>query len=687
MKRFSLLFLTIITFFFFVQAELKADKNDLPERYKKWLDEEVVYIILPLEKEVFLQLKTDRERDLFIEAFWRHRDPTPGTPDNEFKKEHFRRISYVNHFFGRGTPKPGWRTDRGRMYIILGEPNDIQRFEGKSQVYPSEIWFYQGMTHLGLPSGFNLVFFQEGGTGEFELYSPLRDGPQALLTSYWGDPMDYIKAYEMLQEVEPNLALVSLSLIPGEGGAAYGRPSLSSDLLIQRVESTPAREVEDRYAQKFLQYKDIVEVEYSSNYIDSDALVKVVKDSSGLYFVHYAIEPERLSVSQYQNTFSTSLKLNGTAVDSEGRTIYQFEKDINLSFDQEQMKNISARPLSIRDMFPLIPGEHKLSILLKNEVSKEFTSLERNLVIPQEDGGLQMTSLMLGYAASKKKAGEQRLRPFQIGNDQIFLQSNRVFLQQDNLLLAFQVHGLTEELKERGQLRFTFFKMDEEFRTFTKTFDQYPDLPNILETFSLGEFPPAHYRIQASLFLDSQEVLSDSDMFDITYSEAIARPWIYQQLLSPAQDPIYSYLIGVQLFNSGKVEEAKTRLQEAFRKKPDSVEFAQNLARVHMRLGEYKEVETILYPFLNRLERTPYELLFTMGKAYQNMGKLDKALEIFDKAITDYGLNIFILNSIGECYFQLGNTQEALAAWEKSLEISPDQPQIKKSVDTLKEKK
>ena len=687
MKKFFLLFLTIVTFFFFVQAELKADRNDLPERYKKWLDEEVVYIILPLEKEVFLQLKTDRERGLFIEAFWKHRDPTPGTPDNEFRNEHYRRINYVNHFFGRGTPKPGWLTDRGRMYIILGPPNDIERFEGKSQVYPSEVWFYQGMTNLGLPPGFNLVFFQEGGTGEYKLYSPLKDGPQALLTSYWGDPVDYVAAYEKLQELEPNLALVSLSLIPGEGGGAYGRPTLSSDLLIQRVESTPEREVEDRYAQKFLQYKDIVEVEYSANYIDSDALVKVVKDSSGLYFVHYAIEPERLSVNQYQNTFSTSLKLNGTVADSEGRTIYQFEKEINLSFDQEEMKNISAKPLSIRDMFPLIPGQHKLSILLKNEVSKEFTSLERNLVIPPEDGGLQMTSLMLGYAASKKKAGEQRLRPFQMGNDQIFLQSNRVFLQKDNLLLAFQVHGLTEELKERGQLRFTFFKMDEEFRTFTRTFDQYPDLPNILETFSLGEFPPAHYRIQASLFMDGQEVLSDSDMFDITYSEAIPRPWIYQQLLSPAQDPVYSYLIGVQLFNNGKVEEAKARLQEAFHKKPDSIEFALILARVHMRLGEYKEVETVLYPFMNRLERPPYELLFTMGKAYQNMGKLDKAIEIFDKAITDYGLNILLLNSIGECYFQMGNTQEALAAWEKSLEISPDQPQIKKSVDTLKEKK
>lgn len=188
-KMSLLLFLSTL---FFIAAEAKAGKDTLPARHKKWLEEEVIYIIAPIEKEVFLKLQTDRERNLLIEAFWKHRDPTPGTQENEFKKEHYRRINYTNHFFGRGTPKPAWKTDRGRIYIILGEPNDIQRFEGESTTYPSIVWFYQGKTNLGLPPGFHLVFFQERGTGEYRLYSPLRDGPQALMPSYFGDPMDYL---------------------------------------------------------------------------------------------------------------------------------------------------------------------------------------------------------------------------------------------------------------------------------------------------------------------------------------------------------------------------------------------------------------------------------------------------------------------------------------------------------------
>jgi GWxTD domain-containing protein len=290
-----------------------GDSKNLPERHKKWLEEEVVYIITDLEKEVFLKLDSDRERDQFIDAFWKQRDPTPGSPENEFKTEHYRRINHANHFFGRTTPKAGWKTDRGEIYIILGEPNDITRYEGSTQVYNTEVWFYQGMTKYGLPPGFNMIFFQEGGTGEYKLYSPLQHGPQALMTSYFGDYADYLAAYQHLMELEPELAEVSLSLIPGERNLALDRPSLSSDILIQRVFTMPSREIKEKYAQKFLELKDVIEVEYSANYIDCDAVVKILQGPSGMYFVHYAIEPERLSVNQFENKFYTTLKLNGTS--------------------------------------------------------------------------------------------------------------------------------------------------------------------------------------------------------------------------------------------------------------------------------------------------------------------------------------------------------------------------------------
>lgn len=664
-----------------------ASKTDLSPQYRKWLEEDVVYIISPLEKDVFLKLTSDRERDLFIEAFWKHRDPTPASSENEFRTEHFRRISYANHFFGREAPKPGWKTDRGRMYIILGEPNDIQRFEGESQVYPTEIWFYQNKAELGLPAGFNLVFFRQGGVGEYKLYSPARDGPQALLTSYIGDPTDYRTAYNTLRDVAPELAQVSLSLVPGEGTTAFGRPSLSSDLLLQQVESIPQRLIEERYAEKFLQYKDTVEVEYSANYIDSDSLVKVVKESSGIHFVHFSIELKKLSVNQYENKYYTTLKMNGRVTTLDGKPVYQFERDISLDFDEEKIVAVSRQPLDIHYMFPLIPGNYRLSILIKNEASKEFTSLEQAVSIPAGEGAIEMTSPILGYETAQKETGQANLRPFRLGTTQVSCQPNRVFLRSETLNVAFQVHGLSADQREKAELRYEFLKNDEPFRSSSRTAAEYPQLPDLLEKFPLGEFAPAHYRLRVSLLVEGRDIVAAEEEFDVTPLETIGRPWFYSRLLPAPSDAIYDYLIGGQLFNVGQLDEAIPRLERAWQRRPESADFSQSLAQAYLARGEYKKVEPLLLPFLSGEKAAKYEVYFLLGTARQKGGEFDKAIAMFDQAIAHYGTNTIILNSVGECYYEKGDAKSALAVWEKSLAINPGQPQIQKAVDALKGKR
>lgn len=668
-------------------AHQKTQKRSLPERFANWLEEEVVYIIAPLEEEVFLQLQSDRERDLFIQAFWAQRDPSKGDNENEFRKEHNRRINYANQYFGRATPKAGWKTARGRMYIILGEPNDRIRFEGKNQVYNTEVWFYQGLSKVGLPPGFNLVFFQQGGVGEYILYSPLKDGPMALLTSDFGDQTDHLSAYRRLRDREPELANFSLSLIPGEGPDISGRPSMTSDILLQRIETTPMRTFKDKYARKFLDYKDIVEVEYTANYIDSDSLVKVIKDPSGIYFVHYAIEPERLSVNQINEKYYTVLKLNGSVSDLDGETIHQFEKEIRLEFDKEQIQQISQRPLGIRDMFPLIPGTYKVSILVKNEISKEFTSLERNLLIPSEKDSFQMTSILMGYKKRDNPPPENRLRPFQMGKYQIYFHAKRVFLMQDELVLTFQIHGMSQELKDRGELKYTFLKNDKEFKSFTKRITEYDEVPDFVEQISLQEFFPAHYRVRVTLQIEKQEVLFETNEFDVTHVESIARPWIYSQLLAATDDPAYAYIIGQQFFNSGKLQDALEYLGNAYSKKPDNEVFALGLSRIYAELKEYMKIVPILEPFMNLPESPSYDVHFLMGASYRELGEFGKAIEVFDKAIQQFGVNPLVLNALGGCYYRWGQLSKALTTWEKSLEINPEQPEIRKNVKVIKEKR
>src|SRR5262249_5633921 len=119
-----------------------ASRPNLPEKYKKWLQEDVVYIISNDEKKSFLELPDDTERDRFIEHFWEVRNPTPGSPDNAYRNEHYRRIEYANQFFGLASHTEGWRTDMGRVYITLGEPAQRQKLLGLQKITPMEIWFY-----------------------------------------------------------------------------------------------------------------------------------------------------------------------------------------------------------------------------------------------------------------------------------------------------------------------------------------------------------------------------------------------------------------------------------------------------------------------------------------------------------------------------------------------------------------
>ena len=149
----------------FAQKELT---ERLSEEHRGWLERDVLYIITEREREVFQSLETLEERNSFIEAFWRKRDPNPTTQANEFRDEHDRRIEYANRLLGRETYREGWRTDRGRYYIILGEPREVQRFTGYSELMDSELWFYQGEEGKLLPAFFYLLFYKRGDVGEYE---------------------------------------------------------------------------------------------------------------------------------------------------------------------------------------------------------------------------------------------------------------------------------------------------------------------------------------------------------------------------------------------------------------------------------------------------------------------------------------------------------------------------------------
>jgi GWxTD domain-containing protein len=142
------------------KANAKSLRQELTKTYKKWLDEDVRWIITDEEKSAFMQLSNDEERDQFIEAFWARRDPTPDTEENEFKEDHYARIAYANEHFAAGIP--GWKTDRGRIYIVFGKPDEIESHPaggsyerpmeeggGETSTFPFEQWRYRYIEGIG----------------------------------------------------------------------------------------------------------------------------------------------------------------------------------------------------------------------------------------------------------------------------------------------------------------------------------------------------------------------------------------------------------------------------------------------------------------------------------------------------------------------------------------------------------
>jgi len=691
MNKKLLLFLTLFLTFFICNLtgaksfQNKTSPSELPESYRKWLTEEVVYIITPKEKDVFLQLKTDRERNLFIEAFWKQRDPNPKTSENEFKKEHYRRISYANQWFGKESPGPGWRTDMGRIYITLGEPKTIEKFENLTEVYPVIIWFYEGMIEYGLPNAFNVVFFKKGGIGEYELYSPVKFGPQNLLIHYKGDPTNYLAAYNELLGIEPNIASVSLSLIEGES-TYIPSPSIASEILItSKVPSAPHKKVEDVYAEKLLKYKDIIEVDYTTNYIGNDSFIKVIRDKSGIFFVHYLIEPKKLSLEQYVNKFYTDLEINGNISDLKGNTIFQYEKTIPIEFNEEQLNKIKDKLFSFQDMFPLIEGNYRFNLLLKNTISKEFTSLEKDITIPKAST-LQMSSLILANKIIKDSKYKGKNKPFLMENLQLVPSPRNDFSHKDNLYLFFQIYGLNQDLREDGYLEYSIFRSGKKVHSLIKNIKEYPDKVNFLEEISLAIFPADYYKIEVALFdKNKDEILSEHSNFYISNLAVLPRPWVLSLPGASSDDPLYLNILGNQSLNKKEIQAAKSLLEKAYRKNPNSIKFALDFSRALLMAKEYQKVKQIATPFLNTQEK--YEFFAILGQSCQALGELAEAISYYKDYLSHYGTNLLILNSIGTCYYQLGNTEEALIAWEKSLELNPNQEKLKKVVESIKEKK
>ncbi|OGD27020.1 MAG: hypothetical protein A2028_00660 [Candidatus Aminicenantes bacterium RBG_19FT_COMBO_59_29] len=666
----------------------KIREQDLPEKYRDWLNL-TSYIILPAEREVFFQLQNDRDRDIFVESFWKQRDPTPETPQNEFKEEHLRRVSYANTNLRRATPREGWRTDMGRMHIILGPPGSIERFDSQPGVHPCQVWYYRGEARKGLPALFALVFYQRGGAGEYKLYNPAADGPSSLLVRPEElDQTDYEAVYKKIKELTPSLAPVVLSVIPGEFPYAF-TPSPQNSIILANIIESPRKDVNPRYATDFLHFKGIVSTEYLTNYVESSAVVAVIPDPVlDVDLIHFFISPKKVSVDYYRpkDQYYCNFKLNASLKKGD-EIIFQHEKDFALYFPPDRKDQIEANGVAVGDVIPAAAGEYVLALLLQNSVGKEFSYIEKKIRVPaRTEAAAQLTGPLIGYRL--ETVGTDALLPFKVLDRQISVDSNDTLSTRDELAVLFALADVPESLWRGGRARIKIKGLKGEGASETELSLALSDQPfkktmifsRAIPTAGLG---PDYYEIGLAVIDGEGKILMEETANIILSAlESVSHPVTLVRPSPPAMNYLLFYGLAYQYDKLALPEKAEAFYTKAVALNPEYkrgiIEYAGFLVRAGKFDKGLAEAERVRDD-----EGLRFQYALITGLAHMGKGDYEKAIPLFQEGNRIYNSDVQLLNSLGTCYYRTGRKKEALEALNASLRLNPEQKDIKELIDRI----
>ncbi len=668
--------------------KLAMDKEkSLSEKYEEWL-KLVSYIILPQEKEVFFLLTNDRDRDIFIQSFWKQRDPTPGTPQNEYQEEHIKRFQYANKHFSRGTPREGWMTDMGRIHILLGPPKSIERFEGVAGIHPCQVWYYYGDTAKKLPPHFALVFFQRGGAGEYKLYNPASDGPASLLIDTKGvDVTDYESVYNKIRELAPTLAGVSLSLIPGQYPFGY-QPSPQNNIILANIFDFPKHDVSPAYATHFLRYKGIVSTEYLTNYVESNAEASLFLDPAlETAFVHFAIAPKSVSIDyfasrdQYYCNFRIDVSLR------QGETIiYQYAKDFPLYFPPDRVETIRANGVCIQDSFPIIEGKYNLTVLLQNAVGKEFSLFEKEITFNETGEAPEILGCVLGYKLEDHPA--PTYAPFKTLGKVLSVDPSRTLSPKEEVALFCSVFPVSPELWKEGEIVVHIQGLREK-EPASKRFSfplanfSYDARMNLALSIAASSFAPDYYELSLELRNGRGESLArTSSNFIISPQDFLPHPVILSRSLPRRSASLYLFSLAHQYERVGNELKAQAFFEKAIASNPEEkqgiIDYANFLLKTHKFDRAAELIERI---GADEAHRFDYYLI--KGKALEGRGKYGEAIQNLLEGNKIYNSDTRLLNSLGFCYYKTGKKKEALEALQASLRLNPEQSVIRELIERV----
>src|SRR3954453_2510360 len=375
----------------------RALKQELSKPYKKWLDEDVSYIITDEERAAFRQLSNDEERDNFIEAFWQRRDPTPDTEENEFKEEHYQHIAYANEHFAAGVP--GWRTDRGRIYIVFGKPDEIESHPsggsyerpmeeggGETSTYPFEQWRYRYIEGIG--QEVIIEFVDTCMCGDYHMTmdrsekDALKMVPNAGLTLY--EQMGMSSKADRFS---------------GGGLEQLGRGPMQNDLQTKQFDRLEQYAKLNRApAVKFKDLEEIVQHKISYNTMPFDVRTDFVKITSDTVLVPVTVQLRNRDIT-FTNKDGVQhgvVNIFGRLTTLAGKVAQTFEDTVVADVPAELLPREVENSKIYWKAVPLKSGRYRLDLVVKDVNGDRMGTWSRSIIVPDfSDDKLASSTLIV----------------------------------------------------------------------------------------------------------------------------------------------------------------------------------------------------------------------------------------------------------------------------------------------------
>jgi GWxTD domain-containing protein len=391
------------------KANEKRFKQEVSGSYKKWLDEDVRWIITDEERSAFRQLSNDEERDQFIEAFWQRRDPTPDTIENEFKEEHYRRIAYANEHFPAGIP--GWKTDRGRMYIMYGPADEIESHPsggsyerpmeeggGSTSTYPFEDWRYRYIEGVG--QEVIIEFVDTCMCGDYHMTMDRSEKDALLYTPNAG-----LTLYEQMG--------MSTKASRFNGGLErLGTGPFNQDLQTKQFDRLEQfAKLNKPPAVKFKDLEEIVSHKITVNLMPFDVRADFVKVTSDTVLTPITIQVKNRDIT-FQNKEGVqrgTVNIFGRVATLSGRIAQTFEDTVQVDVPAELLPKTVENSQVYWKALPLKPGHYRLDVVVKDVNGDRVGNWSKSLMVPDfGDERLSNSSLIVAdqmYPVATKDIG------------------------------------------------------------------------------------------------------------------------------------------------------------------------------------------------------------------------------------------------------------------------------------------